>query len=87
MTARILDGNAIRNQIYAELEPEIAELRGAGIQPGLAAVLVGNNAASQVYVKSKIAACEKLGLNQEKAKLTTEHFRPPRPSAVQLDLF
>jgi DNA repair photolyase len=32
-------------------------------------------------------ACEKLGLNEEKAKLTTEHFRPPRPSAVQLDLF
>jgi DNA repair photolyase len=32
-------------------------------------------------------ACEKLGLNAERAKLTTEHFRPPRPSAVQLDLF
>src|SRR5215472_12138785 len=32
-------------------------------------------------------ACEKLGLNEEKVKLTTEHFRPPRPSAVQLDLF
>ena len=62
MTARILDGNAIRNQIYAELEPEIAELRAAGIRPGLAAVLVGSNPASQVYVKSKIAACEKLGL-------------------------
>lgn len=62
MTARILDGNAIRNQIYAELEPEIAELGAAGIQPGLAAVLVGHNPASQVYVKSKIAACQKLGL-------------------------
>src|SRR5207245_2197773 len=32
-------------------------------------------------------ACEKLGLNEERVKLTTEHFRPPRPSAVQLDLF
>ncbi len=62
MTARILDGNAIRNQIYAELQPEIAELRASGIQPGLAAVLVGHNPASEVYVKSKIAACEKLGL-------------------------
>ena len=68
MTARILDGNAIRNQIYAELEPQIAELRDSGIQPGLAAVLVGHNPASQVYVKSKIAACEKLGL---KSWLTT----------------
>jgi len=62
VTARILDGNAIRNQIYAELQPEIAELRASGIQPGLAAVLVGHNPASEVYVKSKIAACEKLGL-------------------------
>lgn len=62
MTARILDGNAIRDQIYAELKPQIAELGAAGIVPGLAAVLVGHNPASQVYVKSKIAACEKLGL-------------------------
>lgn len=62
MTARILDGNAIRDEIYAELRPQIAELGAAGIVPGLAAVLVGHNPASQVYVKSKIAACEKLGL-------------------------
>jgi methylenetetrahydrofolate dehydrogenase (NADP+)/methenyltetrahydrofolate cyclohydrolase len=62
VTARILDGNAIRNQIYAELGQEIASLRNAGIRPGLAAVLVGENPASQLYVKSKIAACEKLGL-------------------------
>jgi len=62
VTARILDGNAIRDQIYADLEPQIAELAAGGIRPGLAAVLVGNNPASQVYVKSKIAACEKLHL-------------------------
>jgi len=62
VTARILDGNAIRDQIYAELQPEIADLRASGIRPGLAAVLVGNNPASQIYVRSKIAACEKLGL-------------------------
>jgi len=62
VTARILDGNAIRDQIYEELEPEIADLRVSGVRPGLAAVLVGHNPASQVYVKSKIAACEKLGL-------------------------
>ena len=62
MTARILDGNAIRNQIYAELESEIAALRALGIRPGLAAVLVGENPASKLYVNSKIAACKKLGL-------------------------
>ena len=62
MSARILNGNAIREQIYAELQSEIAELRAAGIRPGLAAVLAGDNPASQLYVKSKIAACAKLGL-------------------------
>jgi methylenetetrahydrofolate dehydrogenase (NADP+)/methenyltetrahydrofolate cyclohydrolase len=62
VSARILNGNAIREQIYAELQAEIAELRAAGIRPGLAAVLAGDNPASQLYVKSKIAACAKLGL-------------------------
>jgi len=62
LTARILNGNAIRDQIYAELRQKIAALAAAGIRPGLAAVLVGENAASQIYVRSKIAACELLGL-------------------------
>ena len=62
MAARILNGNAIRDQIYAELAGEIAALTAAGIRPGLAAVLVGDNPASKLYVNSKIAACEKLGL-------------------------
>jgi len=62
LPARILSGNAIRDQIYAELGSEISALASAGIRPGLAAVLVGDNPASKVYVKSKIAACEKLGL-------------------------
>jgi methylenetetrahydrofolate dehydrogenase (NADP+)/methenyltetrahydrofolate cyclohydrolase len=60
--ARILNGAAIREQIYAELTHEIAALSAAGIRPGLAAVLVGEDPASQIYVRSKIAACEQLGL-------------------------
>jgi methylenetetrahydrofolate dehydrogenase (NADP+)/methenyltetrahydrofolate cyclohydrolase len=62
VTSRILDGNSIREQIYTELKLRIQELAGMGVRPGLAAVLVGENPASQLYVKSKIAACEKLGL-------------------------
>ena len=62
MSARILNGNVIRDQIYADLADEISSLAAAGIRPGLAAVLVGDNPASKIYVKSKIAACEKLGL-------------------------
>jgi methylenetetrahydrofolate dehydrogenase (NADP+)/methenyltetrahydrofolate cyclohydrolase len=60
--ARILSGIAIRDEIFAELKQEIADLGAAGIRPGLAAVLVGENPASQIYVRSKIAACEQLGL-------------------------
>jgi len=62
MTARILDGAKIRDQIFAELKDEVRLLTSAGVRPGLAAVLVGDNPASQLYVKSKIAACEQLGL-------------------------
>src|ERR1700745_463900 len=62
MTARILDGAKIRDQIFAELSDEVRLLTSAGVRPGLAAVLVGENPASQLYVKSTIAACEHLGL-------------------------
>jgi len=60
--ARILNGIAIRDEIYGELKKEIAALSDAGIRPGLAAVLVGENAASQIYVRRKITTCEQLGL-------------------------
>jgi methylenetetrahydrofolate dehydrogenase (NADP+)/methenyltetrahydrofolate cyclohydrolase len=62
MPARILNGNSIRDEIYAELRGEIERLRAAGIQPGLATVLAGENPASKLYVSSKIAACELLGI-------------------------
>jgi methylenetetrahydrofolate dehydrogenase (NADP+)/methenyltetrahydrofolate cyclohydrolase len=62
MPARILDGLKIREEIFAELKADISGLHAQGIRPGLAAVLVGENPASQLYVKSKIAACEQLGL-------------------------
>ena len=78
MTARILNGSMIRDQIYGELQQEIAALGAAGIRPGLAAVLVGENAASQIYVRSKIAACEQLGLgswlHSPPATVTTEEM-------------
>jgi methylenetetrahydrofolate dehydrogenase (NADP+) / methenyltetrahydrofolate cyclohydrolase len=70
LDARILNGNAIRDAIYAELAGDIAALGKIGIRSGLAAVLVGDNPASKIYVKSKIAACEKLGL-------ASIHVTPP----------
>jgi methylenetetrahydrofolate dehydrogenase (NADP+)/methenyltetrahydrofolate cyclohydrolase len=78
VTARILNGATIRDQIYAELTQEIAVLSAAGIRPGLAAVLVGEDPASQIYVRSKIAACEQLGLASwlytPSASVTTEEL-------------
>jgi methylenetetrahydrofolate dehydrogenase (NADP+) / methenyltetrahydrofolate cyclohydrolase len=62
MPARILDGLKIRDEIFLELKSEVARLHAQEIRPGLAAVLVGENPASQLYVKSKIAACEQLGM-------------------------
>src|SRR5258706_2602839 len=62
MPARILDGLKIRDEIFSELQSDIVKLHAQGIRPGLAAVLVGENSASQLYVKSKIAACEQLGI-------------------------
>src|ERR1700730_2409671 len=78
MTARILNGTTVRDQIYAELKQEIAALSAAGIRPGLAAVLVGDNPASQIYVRSKVAACEQLCLGSwmhtPTASATTEEL-------------
>lgn len=78
MTARLLDGNKIRDEIFTELSGEIRRLGEEGIRPGLAAVLVGENPASQVYVRSKIAACEQLGLaswlHRPPASVTTEEM-------------
>ena len=66
MTARILNGNKIRDAIMEELAEQIRDLKVAGITPGLAAVLVGENPASQIYVRSKVKTCESLGLYSEK---------------------
>jgi methylenetetrahydrofolate dehydrogenase (NADP+)/methenyltetrahydrofolate cyclohydrolase len=62
LSARILNGNAIRDQIYGELQSEIRALAAEGFRPGLAAVLVGENPASKLYLNSKIGACGKLDL-------------------------
>ncbi len=69
MAARLLDGKQIGKQIQDELRQEIAQLRALGITPGLAAVLVGENPASHIYVRNKIRACQELGLHSEQLLL------------------
>jgi methylenetetrahydrofolate dehydrogenase (NADP+)/methenyltetrahydrofolate cyclohydrolase len=59
---RLLDGNAIAAAIKQEVAAEVAGLATRGIRPGLAAVLVGHNPASEIYVRSKVKTCEQLGI-------------------------
>jgi len=58
----VLDGATIAAQIKAEVAEEVKQLSTRGIKPGLAAVLVGHVAASEIYVRSKVQACADLGL-------------------------
>ena len=59
---KILDGAAIAAAIKQEVAEEVRALATLGVRPGLAAVLVGNVAASEIYVRSKVQACAELGL-------------------------
>lgn len=65
MTARIIDGKAISAQIRADLVPRVNALKSRGITPRLAAVLVGDDPASAVYVNSKKKAADELGMGSE----------------------
>ncbi|MGD0902948.1 MAG: tetrahydrofolate dehydrogenase/cyclohydrolase catalytic domain-containing protein, partial [Terracidiphilus sp.] len=60
--ARILDGAAIAAAIKQEVAEEVRLLAAQGVRPGLAAVLVGSVAASEIYVRSKVQACADLGI-------------------------
>ena len=63
MTAQTIDGNALSRQLRADVQKRVAHLRARGTTPGLAVVLVGDNPASQVYVRNKVKACEDAGLH------------------------
>jgi methylenetetrahydrofolate dehydrogenase (NADP+)/methenyltetrahydrofolate cyclohydrolase len=72
VTARLLDGAAIGREIRAEVAERVAILAGRGRVPGLAVVLVGEDAASQVYVRSKGKACAEAGMHSETVRLPVE---------------
>ena len=63
MTAHIIDGIALSKQLRADVAKRAGALRARGVVPGLAVVLVGENPASQVYVRNKVKACEDSGLH------------------------
>ncbi len=78
MSAQILDGKSVRDSILAELKPRVEAMSAAHRRPGLAVVLVGNNPASEIYVRSKVKACGDLGIFSERLtppdSITTEEL-------------
>ena len=63
MTAQLIDGNALSKQLRGEVAQRAAALTAKGLKPGLAVILVGDNPASQVYVRNKVKACEDVGFH------------------------
>ncbi len=78
MTAKLLDGASVARAIKDEVGSEVVEYSRRGLRPGLAAVIVGNDTASHIYVSSKVKTCEQLGIFSEKIELpettTTEEL-------------
>jgi methylenetetrahydrofolate dehydrogenase (NADP+)/methenyltetrahydrofolate cyclohydrolase len=61
--SQIIDGNALAKQVRSEIAQRVAQLKSKGILPGLAVLLVGEDPASQVYVRNKVKACEEAGMH------------------------
>ena len=78
MTAQVLNGGEVAEKIKQGVASRVRELEQRGIKPGLAAVIVGDDPASKVYVGSKVKTCQALGLHSEKFELpattTTEQL-------------
>ncbi len=78
MPAVILDGKALAARIRGELAEEVGRLLAQGVEPGLAVVLVGEDPASQIYVRNKTAACAQAGIR------TFDHRLPATTSEAEL---
>ena len=70
--AKIIDGVTISREIYAGLKERVAALGRAGVRPGLAAVQVGDNPASKIYLRNKVRACDEVGVYSELRHLAAD---------------
>ena len=88
MTAQLIDGNLLSKQLRSEMAARVQALQAQGVTPGLAVILVGDNPASQVYVRNKVKACHDTGLHsvleQHSADLTEAQLLA-RVQALNLD--
>ncbi|HEX5391561.1 MAG TPA: bifunctional methylenetetrahydrofolate dehydrogenase/methenyltetrahydrofolate cyclohydrolase FolD [Burkholderiaceae bacterium] len=72
MSAQLIDGNALSRQLRHEVTERVIALKARGVTPGLAVVLVGDNPASQVYVRNKVKACEETGMHSILERYTAD---------------
>ena len=72
MTAKIIDGVAIAKLVRAEWKAHVDALRKRGVIPGLAVVIVGEDSASQIYVRHKVKACADIGIYSETHAFATD---------------
>ena len=63
MTAQLIDGNALSQLLRGQVSDRVAQLHAKGLTAGLAVILIGDNPASQVYVRNKVKACEQTGIH------------------------
>jgi methylenetetrahydrofolate dehydrogenase (NADP+)/methenyltetrahydrofolate cyclohydrolase len=72
MSAKIISGNEVSQQLKDEMKEEVVKLKAQGLQPSLAVILVGEDPASKVYVLNKKKACEYIGINSLETRLPAE---------------
>ena len=81
MAATLIDGTAMARQVYSELTQRVAALAAHGVRPGLAAIILGDNPASEVYLRNKIRACADVGLYSD-----LHRFGADIPEAAVMEL-
>jgi methylenetetrahydrofolate dehydrogenase (NADP+)/methenyltetrahydrofolate cyclohydrolase len=79
MNAQLIDGNSLSKQLRSKIAERAARLSAQGVRPGLAVILVGENPASQVYVRNKVKACEDAGMHS-----VLERYKADLPEAELL---
>ena len=78
MTAQLIDGVGIARRVRADWKPRVGRLAAQGMTPGLAVIMVGENPASQVYVRNKVRACGEMGIHSE------EHRFPESATTAEM---
>ena len=72
MSAQVIDGKVVSDALRSDMKQRVIALKSRDITPGLAVILVGDNPASEVYVRNKVRACESIGVRSTVTKLPAD---------------